>query len=619
MITVGPNSRFSSRRRWLASLGFVVSVGLCAVFLFLYTGGNHPLPSHADTPPDIPTGCTTSSTDSSTDIANYLESLPSGSTMTFAQDACYRTANIELSNLNNITIDGNGSTFKSVGGDRYKGQYPTWDLSDSSNVTFENMTVEGTNKTPKIPGDLQWNSNFTIEGSNNITLNHVHGRDAMGDFVNINDTYYPSDGNPVTRSNNITIENSDSNLTGRNGISCSDCENVTVKNVSFARSGYIGFDLEQDAKTFSASNITITDSKFGPANLAAFNNSGAAVSISNVNISNNTFAAGTSCQPEVVFDSSTPHTNLTISNNTIHTLHLGVSVSRSANVNIDGNTMDVSGKGCSKAEGIYLSNVDGGSASQNDFSGSTSSLKSIVTSKTIKDFTACGNKVPGGSNFDKPTTCSGSGSGSGGGGGGSGGGGGGSGSGGGSGGSGGSGHSSGGGSGKGSTSSSSTGSSGSSTAGGSGDALQPNSPAAKAAQKVAKQAQTLKSPAAILTHPATTIKAVATHPTKHPLLLVETLVAIACVVAAAIWGAKKLPWHFNWRLHRYDAPLDVDRYGGTVPPTEPAQPPQIVSPETSSAGESESSLPPQIVSPQAPSTDGNEPPSQPPTPPAPAA
>lgn len=206
---------------------------------------------------------------------------------------------------------------------------------------------------------------------------------------------------------NITLKNSDNNITGRNAVSCTGCDTVTVTNNTFNNIGYQGIDVEIEAAKWYGRNISITNNTFGAVQLSNFSASGFGLDTTNLTFANNKATASVkTCQPAVYLDSSTARNNVKITGNSLLAIGTAVSISRATDVTIQDNTVKITNGSCTGGvRGVYAANVNGGTLRGNDFSTSAMPLQLFAVQQPVANVIACGNRVPGSSLFDKPAVC----------------------------------------------------------------------------------------------------------------------------------------------------------------------------------------------------------------------
>jgi hypothetical protein len=196
-------------------------------------------------PASVPTGC---STDAASQIVSWIASVPNDSTLQFAPNACYRIeGTIELQNRN-LTIDGNGATFKSLSPP--SDQRAMWRVWDST-VKFQDMTIVGSYSNGGVLTDsLQHAHAIDLRGTDAVVEN-VSMSDVAGDCV-----YF---GLGADRSSGA-VRDSSCRRIGRNAVSVVAGDNITVERVTTDRIGYIAFDVEPNSGSGNGSSGVVFDS-----------------------------------------------------------------------------------------------------------------------------------------------------------------------------------------------------------------------------------------------------------------------------------------------------------------------------------------------------------------------
>jgi hypothetical protein len=196
-------------------------------------------------PASVPSGCTT---DATSEILAWIASVPDGATLRFGAGACYRIeGTIELQGRT-LTIDGNGSTFKAL--DPPSSHSAIWRAWDSS-VTFRDMTIVGSYADGGVHNfDLQWAHGIDLRGTHGVVEN-VSMSDLAGDCV-----YF---GLGEGRSSGA-VRDSSCRRIGRNAVSVTAGDDITVERVTTDRIGFIAFDVEPDPEAGNGSSRVVFDS-----------------------------------------------------------------------------------------------------------------------------------------------------------------------------------------------------------------------------------------------------------------------------------------------------------------------------------------------------------------------
>lgn len=228
----------------------------------------------------------TGATDVSAALQSWIASVPDGSTIVFPAGATYRIEEtVYISHRSNLTIDGNGShTVTTTTGDRTRRHFA---LISDSNLTIRNLTVKGANPNAGT-GDAAYVSSleaqhgFDIEGSDHLLLDHDSVTDVYGDFV-----YVGMNTSTGVWSSYVTIENSDLERNGRQGISVTAAQHVFITGNTITQVRRHSIDIEPNGLTWGADDVQIVGNTFGPARLG-FVNAGPSGPVNDVTIKNNT-------------------------------------------------------------------------------------------------------------------------------------------------------------------------------------------------------------------------------------------------------------------------------------------------------------------------------------------
>ncbi len=207
-----------------------------------------PSPSPGETytvPSSVPSGC---SQDATSAILSWIASVPDNSTLRFSANGCYRIEGTLEFHDRTFTIDGNGSTFKSLNApSSHRALWRAWD----SHALFRNMKLVGSYANGgTLTDSLQWAHGIDLRGTQAI-VEDVTMSNLAGDCV-----YF---GLGASRSSG-TVRNSSCRGIGRNGVSVVAGDDISVQHVTTDRIGYIAFDVEPNGTGGDGSSRVSFDS-----------------------------------------------------------------------------------------------------------------------------------------------------------------------------------------------------------------------------------------------------------------------------------------------------------------------------------------------------------------------
>jgi hypothetical protein len=257
-------------------------------------------------------------------INAFIATVPDGSTIQFQPGGCYGQDNtIYITNRSNLVIDGNGATFKALSL-AAMGVNSNWAVEAGSNITLEDMTIQGDNPHAGIlqgsPGCynalLEWQYGIAFDATQGGTVNDVNINDVYGDFVEAED-YERNTASAPAR--NILIENSNFDGNGRMGIGITDAQGVTIQNNHFNNVCWEMVDIELGVNGEYGQNINILNNTLGTNNFGILANQGAGLpaTVGNITLSGNTMTAvpATTESPVTIGWPGIYRSNYTITNN----------------------------------------------------------------------------------------------------------------------------------------------------------------------------------------------------------------------------------------------------------------------------------------------------------------
>jgi hypothetical protein len=212
-------------------------------------------------PTNIPSDCSRDVTDA---LVSWIKSVPDGATLSFAAGGCYRVdGSLIIKKRSHLTFEGNGATIK-AGSDGNRDRVHVWFLGGSA-ITVRDLTIRGANPhagataAAYVP-TRAFQHGFDFRGVDGGLLDHVQVYDVYGDFV-----YIGADGDTGEWSHNIRITNSTFDGSGRQGISVTAADHVTIQHNTIRNVARSMFDLEPNNPDQGAQKILIDHNVTGAA------------------------------------------------------------------------------------------------------------------------------------------------------------------------------------------------------------------------------------------------------------------------------------------------------------------------------------------------------------------
>jgi hypothetical protein len=269
-----------------------------------------PTPSHVVAVPQAfayaarsPTGCPVSgvaSDDVTSQLNSWFSTVPDGATVEFTPSACYRLdQTLVIRGHHNITLEGNGATFKRVAPTPDALLYPKinahFHLQDDSGLSLQNFRIEGLN-TVNSPdpwefqpegfgsnyGNKAFESGVEISGGSGITITNASIDATFGDGITVGSERAETCTSDV-RLSSISIDRN-----GRQGIGVVCANHVLIDQVKILHSHGAGIDLEPLGAAAHVENVEILRSYLNARTVAI--SSAGLRDISNVSVHGNTIA-----------------------------------------------------------------------------------------------------------------------------------------------------------------------------------------------------------------------------------------------------------------------------------------------------------------------------------------
>jgi len=378
--------------------------------------------------------------DCSRDVADplraWLYSLPAGTpaapvVVRFAPGGCYLVnESLFLRSFTNVVFDGNGATFRQVapttepmvlsaGVDPYAGSSFSpfavdltlpiapiiWYFDGGSDITLENMTIEGPNagQGSTSGGGTMVDSGVELDGVQralirNDTIEHVDG-----DFVTLTGLLDAPSANWDYPTTDVSVIDSTFTISGRQGITPEYVDRVSITHNTFDNVAATAIDMESDIVGGCSCNVSVTQNTFSamaPFLVAAITGS----SVTNFAFTDNTLTRG--AQMKVELAPALPSSGITIADNTgtdaatwpFPSILVGRgpdadSAGPISGVEIAGNTVP---DNLNASSFVYSGQNVSGLAVRDNVLASTAPLVPLVMDDSLTQGYSCGNAVASG-------------------------------------------------------------------------------------------------------------------------------------------------------------------------------------------------------------------------------
>jgi hypothetical protein len=378
---------------------FLVMSTLAAICMAVgMTAGAHAVTTNAGVP--VPTKVAADcSRDVTGELNAWLASVADGSTLLLGAAACYRVdGTLRIVDRYNLTVEGQGAVVRAMAtpAPTPKITRQMWLIRGGSNITVRNVTAWGTNPSPTFDVRREWFPLFEIAGTSNVLLDQVTGRNSWGDFAFITPDVrrvVNSDGTGAVLPLGVTIRNSTARVIGRHGVTCNGCDGVLVDHSSFSDIGYQVLDIEVEATTWHARDVTFSNNTIGGqialSVLASGDNTGH--DISRITLRGNTMlASSVSCAPPVqILETATTREHFVIADNSFRTLSNAFRIAGVNDVAVTGNTVAIGDAGCSNPHvAVIARNLRSSVMTNNVFPGA----RQLLAVSGIVEGLVCGNR-----------------------------------------------------------------------------------------------------------------------------------------------------------------------------------------------------------------------------------
>jgi Right handed beta helix region len=363
------------------------------------------------TPPaSIASDC---SADVSAALNAWIGTVPDNSSIAFPAGACYLVpAYIMIQDRTGLTFNGNGAIFKrtqlSPPELSYPNPNPYWWVLRGTGMTFNNMTITGTNTTsdldyqPSVGAykiEYEFEAAFRVDSTTNFNADRITVDAVWGD------------GFQIQGGNSATVTNSRISRNGRQGITGADVGNILMAHNTITLSRRAGIDLENNVESDVVSGAEIHHNTIGAIHLAL--SAGGPGAVNDVYFHDNVVT--TTGTPFIYnqrkYEGAVRRRDWRIEKNVVQEALssplAAILINNTDNVSITGNTIPISeywdGIGPEDRRPVDLLNSAGTLVVRNnDFTGARVSYFADGATGPVD---ACGNKISSSGGFDQPTPC----------------------------------------------------------------------------------------------------------------------------------------------------------------------------------------------------------------------
>jgi hypothetical protein len=242
-------------------------------------------------PASIARDCSRDVTDA---LQSWIDGVPDGSTMSLPAHACYRVeGTLQIDDRHDLLFEGNGATL--VAKTRGKGSRlrvrgrSMLAVRQSTNITVRDLAVKGANphagtSDAAYQPDFEAQHAFQLNAVDGVLLDRVAASDVYGDFVYLG-------GAARTPSRRVTVARSHFDRSGRQGISVTYGDDVTIVGNEIANVARSLFDLEPNRRNQEVRRLRIEANTTGPVKNFFLANKGSGVDIGDVTVVDNVMRA----------------------------------------------------------------------------------------------------------------------------------------------------------------------------------------------------------------------------------------------------------------------------------------------------------------------------------------
>jgi hypothetical protein len=361
------------RRAVLAGIALLVVAAAVVAILRSVGGGPGPgrpvedLPRNGRAVPlSIPSDC---SQNVEAQLSRFINGLPDGTNVQFPRKGCYAQANrIEVRDKRDLTIDGNGSSFRSSAPNSGLEVRPNWLLLRGRGVRLSDMRIVGNfhlegERSQKRVGEAtvagvgnQFNMGVGVYGGDDIHVTDMTIEHVFGDGVTTAVAQYldgPA-GQPLDVPSNVHVERVKVTKAARHCFSPNQAVGFWLEDSEAKDCWYGGFDAELDDPAQKLQDIHVLRNTFSDFNLfgVVIPVAGDGSNTKDIEIRDNRFLTvpGPICNTiiEVGIYPTNPNTikNVVVEGNSMKTHGVGVAFDHVEGGSIRDNRIDYEEKNC---------------------------------------------------------------------------------------------------------------------------------------------------------------------------------------------------------------------------------------------------------------------------------
>ena len=368
---VPPSTRERRTKRVVLGALVVAALVALAVILAGRLGDDAPLPPiDASGLATIPADCSRNVEEA---LTQFIANAPDGSTVKFPAGACYaQGGRIEVRDKRNLTIDGNGASFKSSAPNSGLKINPNWLILRGRGVRLKNMKIVGNfrltgtrsqqrvNEATTEGVGNQFNMGVGIYGGTGNRVTDTTIDDVFGDGVTVAVAHYVegSATHPLNSPRDVRIERVKVTRAARHCYSPSQADGFWLQDSEANDCWYGGFDAELDNVEQKLQDIHVIDNTFDGFNMFGIvvPVAGDGTNTKDIEIRGNRFltvptqACNTIIEVGIYPTNPNRFHNVVVEGNSMKTHGVGVSLDHVIGGRVRGNRIEYEERGCSRPD-----------------------------------------------------------------------------------------------------------------------------------------------------------------------------------------------------------------------------------------------------------------------------